>query len=230
MRTVGTGENSLFTKPIHHVGRVVRRRRACGLREHQVKTQKKPRSSYITNQRTPPLQFTKFANEQIAHTQRVCLQFFVPHYVEHCEPHRAGNGISAKGAEKFHAIIKLARDFTCGDHRGQRKRISNRLAEHHDVRHDALRLEPPKVRTEPAESHLHLVRNANAASRANMAIRFAEVIGRKDNLPADARQSLGDVSWSLPLGSQLAANFSDVFRIFRSEMSLASAIDSSIVV
>src|SRR5262249_29421459 len=26
MRTVGTGENSLFAKPIHHVGRVVRRR------------------------------------------------------------------------------------------------------------------------------------------------------------------------------------------------------------
>src|SRR5262245_39245148 len=178
----------------------------------------------------PPLQFTEFANEQLADAQRVCLQPFVAHYIEHCEPRRAGNGIAAERTEKLHSVIKLARNLARGDHRSERERISNRLAEHHDVRHNALRLESPKVRAEPTESDLHFVSNTNATCGANVAIYLGQIVRWKDNLPADAWQSLRDVCWPFSPGLQLPANFSDVIRVFRSEIRLASAIDSTIVI
>ena len=52
--------------------------------------------------------------------------------------------------------------------------VRDRLAEHDDVRHDAVRLERPEVRAQPAEAGLDFVGDADAAGGAHQAIHLGE--------------------------------------------------------
>src|SRR5215510_356783 len=89
--------------------------------------------------------------EPAADAKRVCLQALLLQYIENRKPHGAGNRISAKRAEKFHAVVERSRNFASRDDGCERKCVSDGLAEHDDVGHDALRFESPEMSAQPAE-------------------------------------------------------------------------------
>src|SRR5258708_15377726 len=84
-------------------------------------------------------------------------------HIEHGQTRSAGHGVAAEGAEELHAVVEGGRDLASGDDGAEREAVADRLAEHEDVRHHALRLEPPEVRTHPAEARLDLVGDAQAS-------------------------------------------------------------------
>src|SRR5690349_8103763 len=87
------------------------------------------------------------------------------------------------------------------------------------------------MRSEPAEAHLHFVRNANRASGANMMIGLAKVSLRKHNLPADARQSFRDKSRNaVSFSARAFQNLRDMSRIFRARVLILPSIQASIIV
>src|ERR1043166_5077553 len=162
--------------------------------------------------------------------QGICLQPFFLQDVENSKPYRTGNRISAKGAEEFHAIVKGLRDLARTDYGGQRKRIADWFAEHHDVWHDALRFESPEMCAQPPEADLHFVGYADATGSADMTIDFGQIVRRKNDLSADAGQCFCNVRRPLPLRLQFAANLADMSGVFGTWIWFAAPVDAPIVV
>src|SRR6266478_4768968 len=91
-------------------------------------------------------------------------------HIQHCEACCASDWVAAKRAEKLHPVVKRIGNFRRGDDCRERKCIPDRLAKNHDVRNDALRLEPPEMRSQTPESHLHFVSDANRVRPAHVTI------------------------------------------------------------
>ena len=70
------------------------------------------------------------------------------------------------------------------------------------------------MRSQPTESNLHFVRDADRACRTQVAIHFRKISWRKNNLPAHARQSFGDVRGNTAaFGSRAHQDFGNMPRI-----------------
>lgn len=73
------------------------------------------------------------------------LKVFVAEDVEYRETGGAGDGVAAKGGEKFHAVGEGCGDFRSGDDGSKRKSVADGFAKDHDLRNGLLRFESPKV-------------------------------------------------------------------------------------
>ena len=133
------------------------------------------------------LQGLEPCDEITPNPQRVFLEMLFLEYVENGESRGACDGIASECAEEFHSVIETCGDFRSGNDGRERERISDRFAEHNDVRDDSLRLESPEVRAEAAEADLHLIGDTDAACGADVVVSFGEIAGRKYDLAGDAR-------------------------------------------
>src|SRR5260370_31396283 len=106
---------------------------------------------------------------------------------------RASERVAPKRAEKFHPAAERIGDFRRGDNRRQRKRIANRFAKHNDIGNHALRFESPEMRSKTPESDLYFVGDTNRACSAHVTVNLREIIRRKNDLAADARQRFCDI-------------------------------------
>ncbi len=107
--------------------------------------------------------------------------------LQHREADGRGYRIAAEAAEELHAVGEGLGDGAGGHHRPQRVAVPHGLAQRDDVRHDALGLEPPHVRTDAAEPHLNLVGDAESPRFAGMCVGSVQISGRWLDL-APARQ------------------------------------------
>src|SRR5258708_17151546 len=88
--------------------------------------------------------------------------------IENRETRRTSDRVTAKRAEKFHAVVERTGDFRRGNDSCERKRIADRLADKHHVRHDALGFESPKMRPNTPEPLLPFFSLAACASSAHL--------------------------------------------------------------
>src|ERR1700745_1283659 len=139
------------------------------------------------------------------------------HDVEHGKSSRAGYWIAAKRAEKFHSVVEGLGDFSGRYCRSERKPISNGFAEHHNVRHHVLCFESPEMRSQPPESDLHFISDADSTRIAHMAICLGKVILRKNNLSADAGKSFCNKCGPASACLQDFANFADMASVLRAD-------------
>src|SRR6185369_17208046 len=97
--------------------------------------------------------------------QRVRLKLSFLHNLQHRQSNRARDIVTAKGAEKLHAVIKRSGDCARGNHCANRVSIANRLAEDYDVRHHAVLLERVEMCADTSVTRLHFIGNANSSRR-----------------------------------------------------------------
>ena len=106
------------------------------------------------------------------------------YHIEDCQTDSARNWIAAEGIEVLHPVRKRRCDCRCRDDGSQRMTVSDWFAECHNVRHDVLRLEHPKVRARTAKASLHLIGNANSASVSDCGVSSIQITRRKNDLAA----------------------------------------------
>src|SRR6267143_3876414 len=231
MWSVGAGENAAIAKAIDHVRGLQRSRLARFTLEHKIDPQEQSRAAHVAYQCVAGLQRLQTLDEMRADAQGVLLQ--VPFFqdVQNGQTRCARDGIAAKRAEKFHAVVERIGDFRRSDNRRQRKSVPDRLAQNHDVRNHALRFESPKMRSKTPESDLHFVGDADRACSADVTVNLRQIIRRKNDLAADARQRFCDKCCdSASVSTRALENLRNVARIFCSGLLVAAAIRAAVII
>jgi hypothetical protein len=109
----------------------------------------------------------------------MCLQVRLVHNLEHFGSYGARDGTAAERTEEFPAVVEGCRNFRRRDDCADRIAIADGLAEHDDVRYDALLLEAVKIFPEPTVSGLNLIGNADTTCLAHLGIHGGEIAFRK---------------------------------------------------
>src|SRR5260370_4348127 len=149
--------------------------------EYQIDPQEQSGPAHIANQSIAGLQSLQALDKMRADTQSALLQLFFFKNIQNRKTSSAGDWITAKGAEKFHPVVKGIGDLRRGDHRRERKRIADGFAENDDIRNHALRFESPEMRSQTPEPDLHFVGNTHGARTRHWRINLSEITHRKDN-------------------------------------------------
>ena len=160
VRAVRAGQHPALAEAVHDVGRLLRGRLEARAVAHQLDPEEEARPAHVADQRVLLREPPQPLEEAVAHAPGPLLQPLLLDDVEHGEAGGAGDGVAAERAEELHAVVERVGDLARRHHGAEREAVPDRLAEHHDVRHDALSLEAPEVRAQPAEARLHLVRDA----------------------------------------------------------------------
>ena len=150
----------------------------------QFNAKEKPLAADVANEFVLLLKRLESTEEHVAHQFGVGLKVFMSDDVKHGQSAGTGHGISTKGGEELHAIVECVGDRSGRDDRSHGVPIADGLAEDHDVRDDIVKLEAPHGLAKAAESNLHFISNAEAASLSYMLVRCLEVAGRQGDLPA----------------------------------------------
>ncbi len=126
--------------------------------------------------------------------QGVLLEAFLADHPKYFEADRAGNRVSSKGVEIFHAIVEGIGNGPRGNDCRQRVAVADGFAHSDDVGNDALGFKSPEMRAGSAKSRLHLIRNADASRRPDQPVRGLEIPGRQHDLPAAADHRFAEES------------------------------------
>ena len=173
---------------------------------HHLHADKQSEPSHVADEREASHEVGETFDQVIPNVQRVRLQTFGLHHVEHGESDRAGDRVPAKGAEELHAVGERRGDVRCGHHRGHRVPIPDGLSHRYDVGDNALRLEGPEVRAYTSEANLHFVSDADASSVPHMTIGLGQVAVGQDDLSAAAQDRLGEKGTWTPAGTHHIAH------------------------
>lgn len=106
MGSVRSGEDSEIAEAIYDVRGLLWRRLSCFGGADQIEAEKEPGASHIADQRISLLKLLEFADPKLPDAERILLQFFFLQDIQHSETSGAGDGISSKGAEKFHTVVE----------------------------------------------------------------------------------------------------------------------------
>ena len=94
-----------------------------------------------------------------------------------------------------------------------------------------MRLEPPEMRSETPESHLHFVSDANRVRPAHVTINLRQIVRWKNNLAADAGQCFSDVRRdSTTLGAGTIKNLLNITRVLRARLLVFAAIRATKII
>lgn len=125
---------------------------------------------------------------------------------QHFQSDGAGYGITAEGVEIFHAVGEGVGDGAGGDHDAQWVPVADGFADGHDVGHDAVFFESPKMAPVPPATGLYLVCDIKAAGSPQRAAGFGQVARRQGYLPAAVDHRFADKRrWTAPF----TADFND---------------------
>ena len=165
---------------------------------HQLHAQVEPAPADVPDERVHfPEAFQPFLHPP-ADAERVLLEALVAQDVEDGQADRAGDRIAAVRVEILHSVGERCGDLGGRDHRAERVAVADRLSQRHDVGHDALGLESPDVRPDPAESHLHLVGHADPARQPDVRVGLAEISFGQLDLAGAARKGFAVERGDLP--------------------------------
>jgi len=134
----------------------------------------------------------------LTHFFRIFLQAFVLNHIQHRHADGARNRITAKGVEILHAIVKGIGNFRSGHDSSHGMTVANGFAHGDDVGNTALGLKRPEVGSWSAESHLDLVRNADATASADMFKSRLHVVLGQHQLSSAPQNALTDESRHAP--------------------------------
>src|SRR5262249_15812533 len=92
-------------------------------------------------------------------------------------------------------------------------------------------IKAPKMRAEPSETDLHLVRNRDGSCSANVPIDFSQKNRREDDLAADTRKCFGDEGGEITAALfYLLNDLGDVLRIFAPGLGIVAFVGATIIV
>src|SRR6267378_2393605 len=121
MRSVGAGENTAIAKTIHDIRGLQRSSFARFTVEHEIDPEEQSRATHIAYQCVAGLQRLQALNEMRADAQSVLLQILFLENIQNRKTRCARDGIAAKRAEKFHAVVERIGDFRRSDNCRERK-------------------------------------------------------------------------------------------------------------
>ena len=183
---------------------------------NQFDTDEETSPSNVTDQIMMILELTETIQKTIAQSKRSFLKLLVLDDIENRHRAGAGHGIASEGREEFHAIVKGIR-YGPGRHDSSHGMpIADRLTHHHDVWNDIGQFESPEGFTDPTESDLHLVGDAEPTSSTDMLEGRREIAFRQRYLTTTGedgfREETGDRSSS---GTRFTDDSSDLQGIAR---------------
>src|ERR1043166_5769281 len=153
MWTISADQDSTFAHLIHDT----RSRCRCRLRRtHQLDADKQPRATHVADDLVSLLQLTQASKQPLTNLERVSLQVFLLHNLQHLQSDRTRNVVASESAEELHAVRERAGDCSRRDHRTDRMPVANWFTKHDDVGHDAVFLKRPEVRADASIPCLHL--------------------------------------------------------------------------
>src|SRR5262245_59254836 len=146
MRPVGANEYSFLAHPVDDVRRFGARRLQRCLVADQLDSNEEPGATDIADERASRSLQSQASEHSITDSARVLHETFLMHDTQDFQSDDRGHRAPAKGREELHAVVEARGDFRRRDYGADGISIADRLAEHDDVRHDALLLESPEVR------------------------------------------------------------------------------------
>src|SRR6185503_18881893 len=146
--------------------------------------------------------------------------------LEHRAALGTNDGVAAEGVEMDSRGEGLG-DLRCRDDGGERATVPDPFSHGDDIRHDALSLEPPKLRSCATEARLYLVRDAQAARGPHVTVGVAQVAVGENDRAANAlnglREEAGDLSRRAELNE--AAN---VLRVLAARFRIVLAVGAAV--
>ncbi len=191
-RAVRRDQDAALLQPVDQDARGIGGRLQAVAVLHQLDAEEQPEPAHVADELVPLTEVLQTLEKVAAEVERVRLQALFLDHVEHRQADGAGDRVAAEGAEELHAVGERVGDLRRGDDGRHRVAVADRLAEDDDVRHHALGLEGPELAADAAEADLHLVGDAEAAGRADVAVGGLEVALGRDDLAAAAEQRLED--------------------------------------
>ena len=167
MRAIGAGKDAALAKAVDDVGGLGGGGNMHRALIDEIEAQEKTGAADVAEQGVDGLQILELRDPARADLERILLKTFVSENVQNSEARSAGDRITAKSTEEFHAVAERGGDFGSRDDGGNREGIANGLAENDDIRYYALSFEAPEVRAETAEADLNFVGDADAPSCAD---------------------------------------------------------------
>src|ERR1041385_4645715 len=127
----------------------------------------------------------------------------------------------------MNAIGQDLGDFWGSHHRAERAPVADSLGHRDDVGDDALRFKTPEMGSRPAEASLDFIRNADAASGADVLIDMFQITIGKHHHAADTLDGFGNKTRYLSRRSEVN-QLLHIRGVFFSSVGIISTVRSAI--